>query len=400
MANSVGRTEEITMPKHQSQGPRVRERAKSLLASLLAFANGELDGCDRLPIEAVWKEDLSRAGTYLLTIRTKRRFLEELTKVSLASGKTTTAKHQRPLSAEEVREALANFKTYLQILEDNRTKTRGAEDWHFTLKLRSQDTAENLQHFDREWEQRRATKSQPATGDGRRAHYQEAQLANERGIEEYRQGHWEAALSHFNRALKLVRDYPEALYNRGLVYEQLLDRDRARTDYKQAILGGLVAAYNNLARLEIAEGENEREAVQLLLAGLRRASDREERYALLKNLGWVRLQQKRHAEAKIALGDAIALHPDRAEARGLLAQVYDARGDSSNARREWENFLKYASTHDPEQDDWIALARQRVNLIPARQGMRSRWGTVSADRSRIERQALPVSQTYELLNDF
>jgi hypothetical protein len=38
-----------------------------------------------------------------------------------------------------IKEALQRLKDWLEILEDNRTKTQGCEDWHFTLKLWSKD---------------------------------------------------------------------------------------------------------------------------------------------------------------------------------------------------------------------------------------------------------------------
>jgi hypothetical protein len=47
----------------------------------------------------------------------------------------------------------------LHILEDNRSKTQGKEEWHFTLKLWSKDTQKNLEQFEIEWERLRPEKS-------------------------------------------------------------------------------------------------------------------------------------------------------------------------------------------------------------------------------------------------
>src|SRR5918998_6353109 len=125
-------------------GPTAQERTKRLLEALLAYANDELEGSERLQIEANWQTQNK------LVVRTKVRFLEEL-----------TAKYQQnsKLDTEQIKEALKRLKDWLEILEDNRTKTQGSEDWHFTLKLWSKDKQENLKQFDCEWESRRVQKS-------------------------------------------------------------------------------------------------------------------------------------------------------------------------------------------------------------------------------------------------
>ena len=101
-------------------GPTAQERTKRFLEALLAYANEELEGSERLQIEANWQTENK------LVVRTKVRFLEEL-----------TAKYQQnsKLDTEQIKEALKRLKDWLEILEDNRTKTQGSEDWHFRLKL-------------------------------------------------------------------------------------------------------------------------------------------------------------------------------------------------------------------------------------------------------------------------
>jgi hypothetical protein len=54
-------------------GPTAQERTKRLLEALLAYANEELEGSERLQIEANWQTQNK------LVVRTKVRFLEELT---------------------------------------------------------------------------------------------------------------------------------------------------------------------------------------------------------------------------------------------------------------------------------------------------------------------------------
>jgi predicted NACHT family NTPase len=121
-------------------GPTVRERTKRLLDALLAYANDELENSEYLQIEVNWQTQNK------LVVRTKVRFLEAL-----------TAKYQpgSKLNTEQIKEALQRLKDWLEILEDNRTKTQGCEDWHFTLKLWSKDRQENLKRLELEWESRR-----------------------------------------------------------------------------------------------------------------------------------------------------------------------------------------------------------------------------------------------------
>lgn len=182
---------------------------------------------------------------------------------------------------------------------------------------------------------------------------------NNRGLGDYRAGQLVSAQVAFQRAIQLNPDYAAAHYNLGLVYEDLQDFENAHAEYQVAIGGGLVAAYNNLARLKILTG-NYAVAVSFLLSGLDLTQDDEVRYDMLKNLGWARLEQGRYAEAEAALSDAIDLRPDRAPAHCLLARVLDSPQPNDEALPEWEACLQTASSRNPDEDIWIALARERL----------------------------------------
>lgn len=127
-------------------GPQGKARAKRLLDALLAYANDEFDNGDRLQIQVNWQTENQ------LVVRTKVRFLEELTVIDPYSGK---------LNNDQIKEALKRLEDFLEILEDNRTTTRGAEEWHFTLKLwfKRQCKEANLRQFDAEWKRRQLEKS-------------------------------------------------------------------------------------------------------------------------------------------------------------------------------------------------------------------------------------------------
>jgi hypothetical protein len=143
-----------------SYGPRVKQRTKRLLEALLAYANHELENCLS---EAAWQKlhleiPVKWQTEKRLVVETKVRILEELTALDPYNGK---------LDNHEIKEALHRLEDFLEILEDNRTKTQGADDWHFTLTLwhRRHDTEANLRRFDLEWERRRPEKSKQVTGE-------------------------------------------------------------------------------------------------------------------------------------------------------------------------------------------------------------------------------------------
>jgi len=181
---------------------------------------------------------------------------------------------------------------------------------------------------------------------------------NNTGRIHHNQGKLTSAQYAYQRAVSLSPDYVEAHYNLGLLYEDILDFEAAQREYQIAVQGGLDAAYNNLARLYILENQTSK-AVSLLQDGLELVQDDEVHYDMLKNLGWARLLQKRYPDAKAALNQAVVVVPGRAAAHCLLAQVLDAQ-ESAEARDEWLKCVAEASSHIPEEDEWIGLAQERL----------------------------------------
>lgn len=203
---------------------------------------------------------------------------------------------------------------------------------------------------------------------------------NDEGWMNYCAGHLTSAQFNYNRALKLNQDYLEAHYNLGILHEDLLDFEQAKTEYQIALQGGLTIAYNSLARLHILE-ENYAAAIPLLRTALLRVEQGELRgemvncegasvpvevlkYELLKNLGWARLGQERYDEARPYLDEAIALFNDQAPGYCLRAQILDGLADTEAAMTDWESCLQYASSDNPDEDVWIGLARQRFQTNP------------------------------------
>jgi tetratricopeptide (TPR) repeat protein len=321
------------------------------LEALLAYANYELENCEHLPIKFNWHRENE------LVVETQVRFLEELTNKDPYPGR---------LTKEQIKFALKYcFKGFLGILRDNRPGARGLHDWNFTLVLwhRRQDWEENLKQLDLEWKRRLPEKSKSVLSlkrdDLPESPQETPEICNDRGLEHYLADRLPQAVSDFTKALEFDPNFAETHYNLGSLYEDLRDFDKARAEYRVAILGGLAAAYNNLARLYILD-KDYAAAVDLLLKGLKVAEHEAEKYALRKNLGWARLGQGRYAEAKAELLLAIELNREQAPAYGLLAQALEGLGEKIELLVAWENCLRYASSYRPDEDAWIDLARQRL----------------------------------------
>lgn len=191
-----------------------------------------------------------------------------------------------------------------------------------------------------------------------------ASYLNDQGLTRYRKGDLAEALSNFERATNLDSNNLKAHYNLGRLYEDLQEMDKARIHYQIAARGGLAQAFNESGRLSL-QSKKLPEAAALLQRGLELAKTKRTRYALLKNLGWVRLEQKRYHEAETHLRQAIALEndfkPPLAAAHCLLAQVLQKKIPPVNARREWQTCLERADATVPEEDTWRGLARERLN---------------------------------------
>lgn len=188
---------------------------------------------------------------------------------------------------------------------------------------------------------------------------------NQRGLESYRKGQWASAQSSYLRALQLNPDYAEAHFHLGVLYEDLQDFDKARSEYRIALQAGDGRAYNNLARLYILD-KKYAVAIPLLMKGRELAKDKESQYALLKNLGWVRLEQSRYAAAESYLRDAAELIGNRAPAHCLLARSLEKQKNRKESLQEWESCLRYASSTRPEEDAWIDQAKQRLKAKKAK----------------------------------
>ncbi|MGC1218006.1 MAG: tetratricopeptide repeat protein [Phormidesmis sp.] len=217
---------------------------------------------------------------------------------------------------------------------------------------------------------------------------------NDWGWKHYEAQRLDSALSDFQTALSLRPDYAEAKFHSGLVYEDLQQYEQAQESYQFVVasdpesvpLEVWLSAHNNLARLHLLAGDDRNAAPLLIVAMDRLDIDVVEKepdiaavnYNLLKNLGWVRLQQGRYREAQTQLEEAIALEQEvlqaqvntdgpvpevpllnRAAAYCLLAQVADVQEQIAEADTAWRQCLLNANPGNSDEDTWVGIYELR-----------------------------------------
>ena len=188
------------------------------------------------------------------------------------------------------------------------------------------------------------------------------------GIESRKKGDWSSAEEQFNRAIKLNADDAQAHFQLGNLYEDMQMLDQARPEYQLAIQGGIPAATNNLARLNILKKDYSAAVSLLIKLYTDKTLDSKIKHTVLKNLGWARLMQKNYPDAEAKLLEAIELQStlklekyDIADVYCLLAQVMEAQGDKKEALLKWKTCNQYANITIPEQDEWATIAQKRLN---------------------------------------
>jgi hypothetical protein len=137
------------MPR-RNYGNAVKQRTLRFFTLLLDFANDELEGDEsglenlQRSIQINWQSDRQ------LIVRTKVRYLVNLTKYAA-----------QPLTSTQIKEAIDCWIDFLKLGADNRTSKQGSEVWHFTINLwySRRDRGANIDRFNSEWEQRKEGKS-------------------------------------------------------------------------------------------------------------------------------------------------------------------------------------------------------------------------------------------------
>ncbi|MGB7085200.1 MAG: NB-ARC domain-containing protein [Phormidesmis sp.] len=131
-----------------STSPKVKARIRILLKKLLEHADLGLSEQKYVPaaLESRWIDET--ASHPKLVVKTKLSVLMAL----IASESIT------PISKSHVREVLLVLQQKLEILEDNRVRTQGSDQWDFTLRLWHTSVDRNLRKFEQLWNRYKAGK--------------------------------------------------------------------------------------------------------------------------------------------------------------------------------------------------------------------------------------------------
>ena len=195
------------------------------------------------------------------------------------------------------------------------------------------------------------------------------------GNRQYTSGQIGSAILAYQQAIALRPDYAEAHYGLGVIYERLQQPDKAIQEYQQVIQSDLInldlltqlRTRNKLGRLYILNNKY-LDAWIVLEEGLNLIeeithADQDilyEEYNLLKNLGWLRLQEKHYIDAEPFFQQAIELDSERASAYCLQAQVLEEINRGQESISYWENCVRYAVRSNPDDAMRAATAREKL----------------------------------------
>lgn len=215
------------------------------------------------------------------------------------------------------------------------------------------------------------------------------------GIEAHAAGQFDSARQLFQQAIALQPDFVEAHYNLGVLYEDLQETNAAVSEYQLVVQSDVqelplltqLRAHNNLGRLYLIQEDYRAAWVPLERAlDLIRAEELDnpevlyENYNLLKNLGWVRVEEGHFVDADQYLQEAldladqveqaIAANPSVAEKLGLTgrpaaaaclyAQTLEGMEALDEAISYWTECLSYGRRSNVDEARWMAIARERL----------------------------------------
>jgi tetratricopeptide (TPR) repeat protein len=200
-----------------------------------------------------------------------------------------------------------------------------------------------------------------------------AKSLNKAGYQYYIKSDFPKAISYLELAIELQSNYGIAHYNLGSAYEKLDNWQQASHHYKIATQyqnRGADAAINNLARLQILQGNNAA-VVEMIAPVLAKVKDNTVKAALYKNLGWAYFQQNCYQQAKQYLLTCLELVSDYAPAYAILAKIHESEGDQPGAIALWRKFLEFHSRDQeiqrvcsqlPELEIWKLDALRTINF--------------------------------------
>ena len=190
-----------------------------------------------------------------------------------------------------------------------------------------------------------------------------ARYHNNRGVQSQSRADLKDAITEYDNAIRWYPRYAAAHYNLADANEEIGMYDKSVKEYQLAIQEDpeFYEAYNNLARLYIKRLNDSGAAVALMERALAlQPAEESVRYSLHKNYGWARLELKLPEQAEHELRLAISIRPTYGAAHCLLAKVLDAKGQPTDALREWEMCVAYA-TNGGVEPEWRLEGQERLD---------------------------------------
>ena len=192
-----------------------------------------------------------------------------------------------------------------------------------------------------------------------------ASVANRLGMSHHRRDRFPIAQTLYQTATFFDLGFAPAHYNRGWLFKEIGDRDRAIESYRQAALRGLPEGYAEASRLQILDGDYPG-ALTAISQCLQRTEYDAVRASCLKNQGWIYFEQRRYADAEAVLREAISIDEEMAVAHCFLARVLEAREKPEDAGVFWDNtyvWMGLLGTGEvfPEHHDCQTQAQQRLS---------------------------------------
>jgi len=199
---------------------------------------------------------------------------------------------------------------------------------------------------------------------------------NNKGIQENSLGNIGSAQRFFERASAVNPNQVVPYHNLADAYANAGLLISAEEWYQRSIIldGNFTPAYRGLGEVYNQRGLYT-DAEKVLLAGLQVHGSYDDtyietltQYELLANLGWSYWKQEKYAAAQDTMEAALFLEDElrkMGETRGderrlplphfVLAQIYQEKGNISQAVLQWEDTLRFI-----DQNDWRQLERYRI----------------------------------------
>jgi len=177
------------------------------------------------------------------------------------------------------------------------------------------------------------------------------------GTDFFQQGQFEAALTNYEAAVKLLPEDETAHFNHALALARLGKSDEAVAAYKEALrlFPDYAEAHNNLGKLLASQGrlaeasEHASQAIALT----------PENALAQNNFGTLLVRQGRLDEAVKHFSEAVRLMPDYLEARCNLGNAYATQGKYDLAAAEFQSVLQTKPDFEPALRGIARLNQQR-----------------------------------------